>query len=1120
MKKESFMYKQRYLIGILVLSIMWPTTALCAQGDICLKGRYTLKEAIEHIEKTNGYTFFYKDNDLKDNAKRDVNCEGTIDEVLKVLFKDSNVNYVIQGKEIIFKVNEKHAIEQQRGNRTVTGIVTDAQDGSPIIGASIMLKGTTTGVITDVNGHYSIQIPTQRSAILSISYLGYKTKEIAVGDLGVINVSLSTDNQVLDEVVVVGAGTQKKVSVTGAISSISGATIKAPSSSLTANFAGKLSGVIAMTQSGEPGTTSDFYIRGVSTFGGRATPLILLDDIEISAEDLNNIPAESIESFSILKDASATAIYGARGANGVMLVTTKNGVENSRTKVNISLECSALKPTKRMEYADGPTFMELYNEATIARTPTATPKYSAEKIENTRKGVNPYIYPNVDWYDLLFKDQTSSQRANINVQGGGSRVTYYMGLQVNHDNGMFDVPKSSDLNSNVRIWKYVFQNNIAYKLTPTTTIDLRMNVQIGNRKGTNVSTSDVFYKTWEVDPVSFPAYFPAESGDTHIKFGNAILRGSSRYYNPYAYMLDGDSEKNSNTLNTSLRLKQKLDFLLKGLSVSTLINWKSYAYSTFSRSYAPYYYRVKEGSYDPTNPTTYELEQVGKAGEEYISQSSPSTYHDNTFYFDARVNYDHRFGDHNVGAMLMYMMREYRIPSQSLPYRNQGFSGRATYDYKGRYLAEFNFGYNGTERLPKGSRFEFFPALSLGWVISGEDFWKPMENIVSFLKVRGSYGLVGSDETGSGYTDRFLYLNHVSLYGGGDFLTGARGEVSRSGPWFGVMAVADPHWERVKKFDVGVDIELFNQLNIVFDYFHDKRDRILMARASWPMIFAGASMEQRPWSNIGKVDNKGFELSVKWNTRIGKSLYADLRANMTYNKNKYVYKDEPDYPYVWQKLTGKPLSCTIGYIAEGLFTDQEEIDNSPSQSSLGSAATMPGDIKYRDVNGDNVITYEDQVMISPYGKTPRLQYGFGLNLSYKKWDFGVFFNGSAKRTLMLNGLDPFEESSDTGPHNVMQWIADSHWSESNPDPDANYPRLGLLSKQIAGNKHSSTFWMRDGSFLRFKTLELGYTFPHCRVYFSGDNIAVWSPFKLWDPELSWNSYPMSRTFNLGLQINF
>ena len=612
MRKIQISYKQRYLKYIVLLLLFYPLNILGAQGVISVKGQaMTIKQAIQLIEKNSNYTFFYNAADLKNTTNKNLNCEGTIEEVLKEVFKGSGITYMIKGNEIILKVNKEEAAQQQpKKKRTVTGTVVDAENGDPVIGATVVVKGQKDGVITDLDGNFTIAISGSK-AQLEFSYIGYRKKTVDVGDLGVINVKMESDNQLLSEVVVVGAGTQKKVSVTGSITSVKGLELKAPSSSLTTSFAGKLAGVISMTSTGEPGAASEFYIRGVSTFGGRATPLILLDDVEISTADLNNIPAETIESFSILKDASATAIYGARGANGVMLITTKTGKENEKTRINVTVENSFNKPMNFPDFVNGATWMEMYNEAQLTRNPGATPKYSQLDIDNTRNQVNPYIYPDVQWKDVIFKNMNMNQRANVNISGGGSKASYYMSLQANHDTGLLDTKKVYSYNNNINNWGYNFQNNISYKITSTTKIDLHMNAQIRNKKGPNYSTSDLFAQMLYCNPINFPVTFPAQPGDTHIRFGNAIWTGSSVRTNPYAYMLSSFKEYNENTLNTSLKINQKLDFVTKGLSVQAMVNWKNWASSSYNRTIEPYYYGIKGGSYNPSNPTDYEIERLG-----------------------------------------------------------------------------------------------------------------------------------------------------------------------------------------------------------------------------------------------------------------------------------------------------------------------------------------------------------------------------------------------------------------------------------------------------------------------------------------------------------------------------
>lgn len=1097
------------------------TGAVDASGQITVKGSgMNILDAIKLIEKDSGYTFYFNADDLSGLPALTFNCSGDINKVLDCMFAGSGIDWQVRGNEVSLTKKANVSKNETVRKRMVSGTVLDGSNDEPLIGAVVNVKDTKTNVATDIDGHFDVSF-TGNSCTLEISYVGYAKQSVYITDQGTVAVKMQPANEMLGEVVVVGAGTQKKISVTGAIATVKGAEFRAPSSNLTNNLAGKLAGVIAVTNSGEPGSGSSFYIRGINTFGGRTAPLILLDGVEIPANDLNNIPPENIESFSILKDASATAIYGARGANGVMLVTTKNGEENTKARISVTYEHSLLQPVNMVEYVDGATYMETYNEAQRMRLGDVTPKYSWERIDNTRAGINQYLYPDVDWRGLMMKKLTQSQRANVNITGGGSRVTYYMSLQMNHDSGALDVPKNYSLNNNHNLWRYIFQNNIEYKVTSSTKLGMRINAQIAHQTSPNTSSSEIFQQVQYNNPVDYPAVYP-DDGSGHLKFGSDIISSGSYFTNPYANMLNSFKEANENKLNVSVNLDQKLDFVTKGLSLTALVNFNSWYYSSYTRSLKPYYYRVLPGSYNPA-ADTYALEQLQK-GEDFINESSIYKTGDNLFYFDARVNYNRTFGPHSVTGMLMYMMRENR--TNILPSRNQGFSGRATYDYDHRYLVEFNFGYNGTERLAKDDRFEFFPAASIGWVISNETFWEPLNRIVTHMKVRSSYGLVGSDETGvNAGAPYYMYKYGVALYGKDQFgrtffKTGQTpsNAFEGSGPEITDYPVVNGSWERSKQFDVGVDLRLFDQVAITFDYFNYKRDRILLQRASFPSIMGYQGV--KPWVNMGKVDNRGFELSVNWIKRLTKDLSIDLRGNFTYAENKLVYKDEPDYPYTWQVETGKPLGATYGFIADGLFKDQADIDNHADQSFFGSTV-MPGDIKYRDVNGDGKISSEDRVMLSPYGNQPRIQYGFGVSVQWRDFDLSVFFNGSAQRRIMLDPaqLQPFNQMW-TADRNLMTWIADNHWIEGGDNSNVEWPRLGTLQAQYENNLNASSFWMKKADFIRFKTLEVGYNWKFLRVYFSGDNLAVWSPFKYWDPELDYNTYPLSRTFNLGVQFHF
>ncbi len=998
-------------------------------------------------------------------------------------------------------------VQQQR---TVTGVVTD-EKGEPLPGVTIVLKSNPTkGTTTDFDGNYSISV--QSSDVLVFTYIGFVKQEIAVGSKRIINVVMVEEAEQLGDVVVVGHGTQKKIAISGAVTSVKGTELKMPSSSLTSAFAGQLAGVIAMTRSGEPGAASDFYIRGISTFGGRATPLIMLDDVEISATDLNNIPPETIESFTVLKDASATAIYGSRGANGVMIVKTKTGKKNEKTRIGVTFDQSINIPRNFPKFVDGATWMELYNEALITRNPSATPKYSQQVIDATRSGVNPYVYPDVNWQDVLFRDMAINHRANINMQGGGDKATYYMSIQANHDEGLLKTQKLYSWDNNISNWAYNFQNNISYDLGASTNIELKMNAQIREKEGPNFDSLQAFFGNMLTsNPINFPVTFPAQPGDRHLRFGNNFITGTTYRVNPYALLQTSFKETRENTINTSLKVNQKLDFITSGLKGGVLVNFKNWSMNSYHQLIEPYYYRVTDGSYNPLTQD-FEVERVGTSGTDYISTSALGLGGDQTFVLQATLDYARKVGAHDFSGMILYHQREYK--NAILPHRNQGVSSRLMYNYDAKYFAEFNVGYTGTERLQKGSRFDIFPAVSLGWVVSDENFFTPVKDVLSFLKLRGSYGISGSDETGLlAGAPHFLYLQDVTLNDQNmGYTTGEELGETHRGPQMLQWAIENGRWEKVKRLNIGTDLKLFDFLNITADYFSDKRYDILLKREAWPQSLG--YHEAKPWSNKGKVDNWGYDININASKQLTDNLTVGIRLNYTYNQNKLTDVDDPVYKYPWQARTGRPISYVEGYIAEGLFTSQEEIDNSPVQN-LGSTP-MPGDIKYRDINGDGMITDEDKTMISPYGDVPRIQYGFGVNIAYKRVTFDLFFSGSAKRTIVTGLQDPLGQND----NNIFQHIADNRWTESNPNPNATYPRLGIQTTEVANNRPTSTYWMRNGSFLRLKQAQIGYNFKYGKVFVEGNNLLLFSKFKQWDPELHWSAYPLQQVYNLGVQLNF
>lgn len=1089
-------------------------------------GNFTVGAVLAQIEQQTGYVFVFNESDVDTERVVDLNVsEASTSRVLDIIFPQSTgVKWSMTGNRISL-TSEKHRNGRDAvgGKREISGTVRDAKDGEPLVGAVIRLQGDDNdGVVADVDGNFFIVIDdgNGKKPVLEVSYVGYEPREVPVKGVTHIDIDMSGAANSLDEFIVVGSGLQKRVSVTGAISTISGKALTTSSTTLSRALGGKIAGVITRQTSGEPGTGAEFYIRGISTFGGNPTPLILLDDVEITAADLDFIPAENIESFSILKDASATAIYGARGANGVMIVTTKGGEYNSKTRITVKVENAFNYVDDFPQYIGGADFMRLYNKANESRNPGAAPIYSDLAIERTESHINPYLYPDVDWRKELYRDMAMRQRANLSVSGGGAKVKYYMSIDARHENGLQKTDKVNSWDNNLKIYNYTFQNNISYKLTSSTNLSLNINAQIRQKSSPAVGASAGFSYIGNSNPVEFPVYYPA-GPDGEVRYGSKLASGSPMQ-NPKAAVNQSFYQENLSAVNSVLKVDQDLGFITKGLKFNAWINWRTYHADSYTQSIQPKLWNVAvddgmdlDAEIVPTNLTP-DVSQ-------FISQSGTNPIGNTTFEFQGNLNWSRRFGLHDLTAMLLYRVREYRSNAAVLPNRNQGVSGRLTYDYDHRYLLEFNFGYNGSERLTKAYRYGFFPAASAGWVISSENFWEPLRNIITHMKIRGSYGLVGSDDLARPNGTYYLYMDQLTN-NNLNYLVWTTGDGYSSyagySPLIRYYALNNVTWEKSRKFDIGLDVTLFNSLNATFEYFREDRYDIFMEREAWPSSLGyGLAV---PWANTGKALNQGFEVSINYNKSFSSELAVSVQANLTYTQNKYIYKDEPNYKYPWLRITGKPLDNYRfdGYIAEGLFRSQDEIDQSPEQQ-VGTGIVRVGDIKYRDLNGDGKVNADDRTLISKYGRIPRLMYGFGATVNWRKWDFGFFFTGTGCRTVSIaNKVDPKQDVFAKN-LNVLQWVADNYFDPEKGNFDAQYPLLGLTTGDISNNTVYSTYWLRNASYLRLRSVELGWSFKFGRIYVEGDNLLCFSGFKLWDPELDGHlAYPLQKTVNVGVQFDF
>lgn len=1017
---------------------------------------------------------------------------------------------------------------------TITGTVGDAI--GPLPGANVVVKGTNTGVTTDLDGSYSINVNT--SDVLVFSYVGFESQEIAYTNQTSIDVVLQEDSDELSEVVLVGFGKQRKTDLIGSVTSISPSELKIPSSNLTTALAGRAAGMIAFQRSGEPGMdNAEFFIRGVTTFGYKVDPLILIDNMEVTTTDLARLQVDDIANFAILKDATATAVYGARGANGVILITTKEG-SKGKASISLRVENSISMPTQNVELADPITYMEMANEAVLTRDPVGLLPYSREKIENTVPGSGSLEYPATDWRDELLKDYTMNQRVNLSVSGGGDVARYFVSGALTQDNGILKVDDRNNFNNNVDLKTYSLRSNVNIDLTKTTEFVVRLNGTFDDYIGPIDGGEKVYRDIMRTNPTLFAPYYPAEGEFAHVNhpmFGNY---GVGTYLNPYADMVKGYREYSRSMMLAQLELNQDLSFITEGLSFRGLANTTRRSYFSISRQYRPFYYQLL-GRNPDTGFFDYFLLNEDD-GTEYLDYNEGSKTVSSVFYMESALNYNRTFGDkHNLSGMLVFIMRNRLNGSAgslqlSLPFRNIGLSGRFTYGYDNRYYAEINFGYNGSERFHSSERYGFFPSAGLAWTVSNEKFWENIKPVVSNLRIRGTYGLVGNDAIGA-EDDRFFYLSEVNMNSSTRGHTfGLDRGYTRNG--IDVQRYSNPNitWETGYKSNIALELGLFDKLEINADVFWEHRKNILMPRADIPTTMG---LSASIMSNLGEVKGQGFDFSAQYSHSFLNGLWLQGMANFTYATSVYEFYEEPEYDEPWLSRIGYPISVRRGYIAERLFVDDEEVANSPVQEF---GEVRGGDIKYVDVNGDGRITTLDMVPLG-YPQTPEISYGFGLSSGYKGFDASVFFQGLARESFWIGRYDtaPFRSRVYSGEvfpegtilqNQVLQAYADSYWSEENPDVYALWPRLsGEIGN--ANNEQVSSWFMRDGTFLRLKQAEIGYTFQgnlkerykieSLRIYASGTNLLTWSKFKLWDVEMASNGlgYPVQRVFNLGLQLS-
>lgn len=1009
----------------------------------------------------------------------------------------------------------------------VSGEVTDSL-GNLLPGVSILVEGTTNGTTTDFDGKYAINIKTP-NAILVFSYLGFETQKIKVSDQKKINVILKEGLDQLEEIQIVAFSKQKKNSVIGSITTVKVTDLKQPTANLTNSLAGQISGLISYQRSGEPGQdNAAFFIRGVTTFGFNNSPLILLDGLQITSDDLARLEPDNIASFSIMKDATATSLYGARGANGVVLVTTKEG-KKGKARVSVRYENSISSPSKVNSFLGAVDYMELYNRAERSRDQSANLLYSKQKIEGTRNGLDPNLYPDINWHKELFNDFAINRRFNANINGGGEVAQYYLSVTSANEKGLLKVDPLNNFNNNIDINRSNLRANININLTKTTKVSAKFYSLFERYNGPIVSASDIFRQVAQANPANFPKVFETDEITqffNHTLFGN---KGNGGFPNPYAESVKGFRDRFANTTLAQFQVNQDLSFITEGLKMRAMASVRTYTENQNERSFTPFFYGLSEIE-TPTGivNTLYQIQE----GTEFLNNPTVNNYGNSNFYYEGVLEYNRNFSKkHEIGGLLVTYFQEAlntiggNTAFSTLPSRNMGVSGRASYSYDSRYFGEFNFGYNGSEKFAEKNRFGFFPSIGIGWIISNEPYLQKNIPSINMLKIRYTYGLVGNDGISSP-SDRFFYLSDVNLNNGGTGYTfGTDYNNYYNGFIINRYANENVTWEVATKSNIGLELGLFKKINLIADFFTEYRRNIYMERQYIPETSGLTTVIS---SNIGEVKTNGIDISLDYNHAFSGDFYITARGNFTYSTNKILVNGEPEFQNKNLSRIGYPVNQQWGYIAERLFVDQEDINNSPEQFNGFSTSNsyLPGDIKYKDVNNDGVINELDQ---TPIGKpnVPEIVYGFGFSAVYKNFDFSVFMQGVARSSFFIN---PGEISPFVNERNALSIIADNHWSENNPNPNAFWPRLSTY--QIVNNEKPSTWWLRDGDFLRLKSVEFGYTIPEkagklfttakTRLYFTGLNLFHFSKFDLWDPEMAGNGlgYPPQRVVNLGIQINF
>lgn len=1101
-----FLLRMKFTIIILLTAIIQVNASSYAQTINLKVKNANIEKVFKSLREQSKYNFLYE-NDMISKANP-ITLSAVNEPFLSVLekcFKNQPFIYLINNNTVVVrKKTEPVPQVMKKADITVTGRVLD-ENSKPIPGVSVKLKGTTVTVATSPEGDFTMKVP--EDGILVFSYIGYETQEIQVQGRKNIQINLKPADNKLDDVVVVAYGQkQRKIETLGAQSTLNVDDLKQPVANISTVLAGRVSGLVGVQRSGEPGRDgADLWIRGVISLGNNS-PLILVDGVERS---FSNIDPNDIESFSILKDASSTSVYGVRGANGVIIVNTKRG-KAGRTEINLDYYQGLTDFTRVPETADGVTYMQMANEARLTRG--GAPRYTQEQISKTLSREDPYLYPNVNWFDEIFNDFGKNRKANLSIRGGGEKSTFYVSTGYYDETGLFKTDALQQYNSAIKFSRVNFSSALTLKATKTTTVDLGIKGWISNGNYPGTSASDIFANSLKTYPVLYPVMYPGNKepflstgGGLNSSYGLLTNRGYSTTY--------------ENQIMSDIRVNQDMSGILKGLSAHVLYSFDATNSNSLNRNKTPTTYfatrRDENGELVYTTITQ---------GQDYLSFGR-SNGGSRQFYLEGAIKYNQTFGDHRVGGMLLYNQSDKVSATAgdligSIPYRSLGGVGRFTYSYKDRYLAELTFGYNGAENFAPSKRYGFFPSYALGWVVSNESFYGNTANIFQLLKLRGSYGIVGSSSIGG---RRFSYIGTVENTGNAYVFGENRASINAvQGIDIADYAV-DATWETEKDLNIGLELKtLNNALGLQIDVFTRKRENIFMNRGVVP-TFLGIRKSLQ--GNLGITEAKGIDFTGNYDKRFGE-LAVSFQGTFTYNKNKVIEDDSPIPDYPWQQSRGQSVYNRKGYIAQGFYT-QAEIDDPAVPRTAG--IVQAGDLKFKDLNNDGTINVDDQTFIGK-DQVPQILYGFGTTVGYKGFSLGAFFQGAASVDFYFSpDFMPFRNGDAKG--SLYSNILD-RWTPENPNQNAFYPRL-TYGSDINQNYATSSHFLMNGRFLRLKTLDFGYTFKKeairfaglqkLRLYFIGYNLFTISPFKSWDPEMGGGSgtrYPNIRTFSLGLSATF